>query len=168
MPSSPNTEEPATVHGMTQKQAELKKNVTKLFQEWILPYVKMSRGEGLSIAQMFVLRYLTTDKPKDLASMSEFLGVSKPTVTGIMNTLEKEGFITRKRDREDRRRIETTLTQRALDVFIRFETLSDFLINGLIQSLPVDLLSKLNENILSLTEKLSEMYTRETTKKGAF
>lgn len=163
-----NKEEQTTVHEIAQKQAELKKNVTTLFQEWILPYVKMSRGEGLSIAQMFILRYLTTDKPKDLTSMSEFLGVSKPTVTGIMNTLEKDGFITRRRDRNDRRRIETAFTQRALEVFERFETFSDFLINGLIQSLPADLLSKLNENILSLTEKLSEMYSRETTKKGEF
>ena len=146
-------------------KVELKKKLTSLFQEWILPYVRLSRGEGLSIAHMFILRYLDSGKPRDLASMAKFLGVSKPTVTGIMNTLEKEGFITRKRGSKDRRRVEISFTQKALDVFQRMETFSSFLLEGLIGSIPDELVNRLTENVATLTKKMSVMYAQQLLNK---
>lgn len=137
-------------------QEELKFNFRQLFHEWIFFQMKFVRDEGLAIPQLFTLRYLYYNKPKDLSSVADFMGVSKPTVTGLMNTLEKDGFVRRAHDEEDRRRIDIVLTEKSLELFKRFEAKTTFVIEEFLNSVPEDSQVKLNETMTTLGEKLRE------------
>lgn len=118
--------------------------------------MKFVRDEGLAIPQLFTLRFLYYNKPKDLSTIADFMGVSKPTVTGLMNTLEKDGFVRRAHDEEDRRRIDIILTEKSLELFKRFEAKTTFVIEEFLSSVPEDSQLKLNETMTTLGEKLRD------------
>lgn len=132
----------------------VKGSFRNFFHQWIFLQMKFIREEGLAIPQLLTLRLLYYNKPRDLSSLAEFMGVSKPTITGIMNTLEREGFVQREHDIEDRRRIDMVLTTKSLDLFSKFESLTTYVLDELVASCPPDSLENLNATLLSLGEKL--------------
>lgn len=134
----------------------MKTNFRKLIHEWIFFQMKFIRGEGLAIPQLYTLRYLYYNRPKDLSSIADFMGVSKPTVTGIMNTLEKEGFVRREHDGDDRRRIDIVLTEKSLKLFRKSESLTTFVPEEFINSIPEDSLEKVNGTMTMIADKLRE------------
>lgn len=148
-------DKPSTVNEEPIEES-IKKNFRKLFHEWIFFQMKFIREEGLAIPQLFTLRYLYYNRPKDLSSVADFMGVSKPTVTGIMNTLERDGFIVRKRDSEDRRRIDLVLTDKSQDLFGRFESMTKFIVEDFVNSVSEDTLIKLDQSITNLIDKLGQ------------
>ena len=111
----------------------VKGSFRNFFHQWIFLQMKFIREEGLAIPQLFTLRFLYYNRPKDLSSLADFMGVSKPTITGIMNTLEREGFVRREHDTEDRRRVDMVLTQKSLDLFSKFESLTTFVLDELVE-----------------------------------
>lgn len=135
----------------------MKVNFRKLMHEWIFFQMKFIREEGLAIPQLFTLRYLYYNHPKDLSSIAGFLGVSKPTITGIMNTLEKEGFVSRKHDTDDRRRIDIVLTEKSLNLFRKSESMTTFVFEEFINSIPEDSLEKIDETMTTIAKKLREI-----------
>ncbi len=118
--------------------------------------MKFVRDEGLAIPQLFTLRFLYYNKPRDLSTIADFMGVSKPTVTGLMNTLEKDGFVKRAHDEEDRRRVDIILTEKSLELFKRFEAKTTFVIEEFLSSIPEDSQMKLNVTMTMLADKLRD------------
>jgi DNA-binding MarR family transcriptional regulator len=51
-----------------------------------------------------ILRILGSEGPLNPSSLSYYLDLNKSSVTGLVNSLEKEGFVTRSPDPEDRRK----------------------------------------------------------------
>lgn len=71
----------------------------------------------------FVLLFLLRDLPEGLAphELSERAGVTRATITGLLDGLERDGFLSRHRDNLDRRKVSVRLTASgqavALDLF---------------------------------------------------
>lgn len=71
----------------------------------------------------FVLLVLLRDLPEGLAphELAERAGVTRATITGLLDGLERDGFLARHGDKEDRRKVSVRLTARgravALDLF---------------------------------------------------
>ncbi len=139
----------------------VKGSFRNFFHQWIFLQMKFIREEGLAIPQLFTLRFLYYNKPKDLSTLADFMGVSKPTITGIMNTLEREGFVRREHDIDDRRRIDMVLTQKSMDLFTKFETLTTYVLDELVASLPEKSLQNLNDTLITLGNKLKESIHKE-------
>ncbi len=59
------------------------------------------------IAAMTVLR----DRPSSQSALSEATGVDAAKLVGVLNDLESEGLVTRKRDKDDRRRHTVELSE---------------------------------------------------------
>lgn len=61
----------------------------------------------------FVLLFLLWDKPDGLSphELAERAGVTRATITGLLDGLERDGFIARRGGLEDRRKIAVALTQ---------------------------------------------------------
>ena len=75
-------------------------------------------GHGLSEGKFYVLCCLTTEElmereapgPSDIA---EHLGVTRATVTGLLDGLERDGFLERRHDSRDRRALTIHMTEKA-------------------------------------------------------
>lgn len=71
----------------------------------------------------FVLLFLLRDLPEGLAphEMAERAGVTRAMITGLLDGLERDGFLARHGDKEDRRKVSVRLTTKgqavALDLF---------------------------------------------------
>jgi DNA-binding MarR family transcriptional regulator len=66
----------------------------------------------LTMPQLKVLFSLFVDGPLPCSSLAEAMGVSLPTMNGVLERLRERGLITRQADRRDRRRILNSLTAR--------------------------------------------------------
>ena len=71
----------------------------------------------------FVLLLLLRDLPEGLAphELAERAGVTRATITGLLDGLERDGFLARHGDKDDRRKVSVRLTAKgqavALDLF---------------------------------------------------
>jgi DNA-binding MarR family transcriptional regulator len=66
----------------------------------------------LTMPQLKVLFSLFVDGPLPCGSLAEAMGVSLPTMNGVLERLKERDLITRRPDRHDRRRILNSLTAR--------------------------------------------------------
>jgi DNA-binding MarR family transcriptional regulator len=64
----------------------------------------------LTMPQLKVLFSLFVDGPLPCSSLAEAMGVSLPTMNGVLERLKERGLIVRRPDRHDRRRILNSLT----------------------------------------------------------
>ena len=73
-------------------------------------FLKFFQTIDISQAQIFTIMTLSEQSPVRLSQLSKKLQISAPTVTGIVDRLEKSGFVKRIPDMEDRRVINVDLT----------------------------------------------------------
>jgi len=71
----------------------------------------------LSTSRLQILRLLGQRGHQTSTKVARFLGVSKPAVTQIIDTMVKDKMVIRKRMTEDRRSVELRLTARGREVF---------------------------------------------------
>ena len=67
----------------------------------------------VSVAQLTVLRLMAESGPMRMSDVAREVGLSASSVTGLFDRLEAEGFIERRRSREDRREVTVLLTAQA-------------------------------------------------------
>lgn len=77
--------------------------IRKFVRAVSLDAFKMSRQYGLTGPQSAVLRTLFKEGPISSASLSRRLYVTPSNITGIIDRLQKKGFVERIRKEEDRR-----------------------------------------------------------------
>lgn len=67
-----------------------------------LLYRELQREE-LTGPQLFILRELFQKQPRKLGDLAQSVQLSNSTVSGIVDRLERDGMVERKRDEQDRR-----------------------------------------------------------------
>ena len=67
-------------------------------------------GETLSSHQVSVLDHLSRTDPTSLAELATHMGVTASTMSLAVDRLEVQGYVRRRRDGTDRRRLQLTLT----------------------------------------------------------
>jgi DNA-binding MarR family transcriptional regulator len=67
---------------------------------------------NLTMPQLKVLLSLFIDGPLPCSSLAEAVGVSLPTMNGVLQRLKRQGLIARSPDRHDGRRVLNSLTAR--------------------------------------------------------
>ena len=73
-------------------------------------------------SQMFVILFLSENKENRLSDVSRALRISAPTVTGVIDRLEKSGAVKRIPSHEDRRVIFLELTPKGKSIARKFRT----------------------------------------------
>ena len=73
---------------------------------------QLSRHSGLTLPQLVCLKVLTQlpDDSATVAAIGQAMRLSSPTVTGILDRLQRGGYVQRLRDTVDRRRVFVRLT----------------------------------------------------------
>jgi DNA-binding MarR family transcriptional regulator len=73
-------------------------------------FLDISEVADISHSQLFVIMRLANQGAACLSEISQDLKVSAPTATGLIDRLEKTGFVQRTPDKEDRRSVVVDLT----------------------------------------------------------
>ena len=74
----------------------------------------MGKQGGISVPQMLCLKAISkfpADKEVTVAMAADAVQLSPPTVSRILDKLEKGGYVTRERNNKDRRRVCVSLTE---------------------------------------------------------
>ncbi|MCL2472725.1 MAG: MarR family transcriptional regulator [Treponema sp.] len=87
---------------------KLKSEFINTFLRLIKTKPKFLADRDLSWGALVILKKLECDG--NVAGISQTLHITKPAVTYLLNSFEKEGYITRSIDTNDRRRIDINLT----------------------------------------------------------
>jgi len=124
--------------------------------ETILGKYGLSQGRFLAL----IVMNRTPDEEINPSTLAQKLGVTRATMTGLLNGLEKEGLIERRAHAEDRRKVGLLLTangRRILDNILpeyyrHFAKLTVYLDEGERQTL-ISLLKKVNQGLISATNK---------------
>jgi DNA-binding MarR family transcriptional regulator len=72
------------------------------------------RDQGLTNAQFWVLKWIQVKGPFTPSELAAFLGIRGPSVTAILNDLEKRGYLRRVRSAKDRRVVTLAATRDGL------------------------------------------------------
>ena len=70
----------------------------------------------LTMPQLKVLLTLYIDGPQTCGALASALGLALPTMTGILARLERRGYLRRRRDSRDSRRVVSSLSRRGSEL----------------------------------------------------
>lgn len=93
-----------------QMLSEIVKAIHRQFKK---QFHQFAGGQELTVPQIFLLRILVKKGPTSISELAENLNLANSTVSGIVDRLERDGFVTRVRDEVDRRIVFVQLTERS-------------------------------------------------------
>ncbi|KUO48798.1 MAG: hypothetical protein APF76_18125 [Desulfitibacter sp. BRH_c19] len=96
--------------GIGTKISLLIKEVNALMRQNIK---QMFDQTGLTTPQIMVIATISKHGSLKISEISEVLSLSNSTISGIVDRLEDQGFVERKRNNEDRRVVRVSLTKKA-------------------------------------------------------
>jgi DNA-binding MarR family transcriptional regulator len=76
------------------------------------PLAAMCEAAGLTAPQVHALLWLGQEGPLTMGELSRRVGVTEKTGTGLVDRLERERYLERERDPDDRRVVRSRLTAR--------------------------------------------------------
>ena len=121
---------------------KVSRKMAKLTRDAVGPY-------GLTTTQFFLLTALYEEEDIAISALARKVVLDKATLTGLIDRLERDGFVTRRIKPEDRRTVRVRLTPKA-------EKLRETL---------TDLYHKINRKFLSfLTEEEQKTFERVVAK----
>jgi DNA-binding MarR family transcriptional regulator len=124
-----------------------------------------AREYGMGFARGRVLWALDESGPVLMRALSQALGISPRTVTGLVDGLEADGWVTRSPHPEDRRATIISLTPVAETALARLQDNYEALAHDLIGDVPAEDLQRCWSVITTLQDRLEEVVAR---RKAAF
>lgn len=106
---------------------------------------------GITHSQMTVLRILKKNENINIKDIAGILGITSSATTQIVNELVKKGFLLRKRNPDDRRTVNLTLSEKSIKQFDSIKNKSFSELYSLFEALSDDELLdyyKLNNKII--------------------
>ena len=89
----------------------------------------------MSLTQALALGTLRDLGPQRVTDLAEIEGVRQPTCTGLINTMEDEGWVVRRVDESDRRAVVVELTPTGRDVLQSITDARTALLSGYLSTL---------------------------------
>lgn len=85
-------------------------------REFLLNLSKdLSRG-NISFSQFYLLSYLSTSREMTMTDIARKMGHSTAAATGLVDRMEKLGYVERAHAADDRRKVMVRITQKGLDL----------------------------------------------------
>lgn len=126
----------------------------------------LSQGEYLVLRNIWLSNHDLSGDSKygniKAADLSELLELSRPSITRILNDLERKGLITRNIDKNDRRRVHIELTNSGLKAL---ETANSRLLH-IAERLVVSLGDSDTDKLIELIDKLTGIYKEMADESG--
>ena len=126
-------------------QSAIRKDASKLAdfimftqRSFLLNLSKELNKGNVSFAQFFLLGYLANEKYLTMTDISKKMGHSTAAATGLVDRLEKLGYVERLHASEDRRKVMVQITRKGIDLV---ERIREDIVGNL-----VDLMEDLDQN----------------------
>lgn len=88
-------------------------------REFLLNLSRELNRDNISFAQFFLLGYLATSKELTMTDIARKMGHSTAAATGLVDRLEKLGYMERTHAVDDRRKVLVRITSRGLELVSR-------------------------------------------------
>jgi len=88
-------------------------------REFLLNLSRDLNRDNISFAQFFLLSYLSTSKELTMTDIARKMGHSTAAATGLVDRLEKLGYMERTHAIDDRRKVLVRITPKGLDLVSR-------------------------------------------------
>lgn len=115
---------------------------------------QIEKQYGVSIPQLLCMNFLNKQKDhtSNSSSIKQYLNLNASTVTGIVDRLEKKGYIAKLPKIGDRRVSRITLTKKGADLVQQFPPLMHERLAEKLQELPLNKLNEIQTTISFLTK----------------
>lgn len=151
---------------LTDEQEAVRRDAGKLAdfimftqRSFLLNLSKELNKGNVSFAQFFLLGYLANEDYLTMTSISKKMGHSTAAATGLVDRLEKLGYVQRLHASDDRRKVMVQITRKGIDLV---ERMRDDIVGNL-----VDLMSGLDQgekrSFIDTYGKLSDSFAGVST-----
>jgi len=136
--------------------------VAKIFQEVMILFKhSMSKvfedmHQGMTAPQGMVMGILSKEKTMKITELSSKLSLSNSTVSGIIDRLEKQGMVERKRSEEDRRVVHVSIAAKFKGVHQNFHKRLEENIGNVLNKGTPEELDRIFEGLDALKKLLSD------------
>jgi DNA-binding MarR family transcriptional regulator len=115
----------------------------------------------LTMPQLKVLYTLYIDGPQACGALASTQGLSLPTMTGILARLERRGYLRRRRDSRDSRRVVSSLSRRGSELVDRLWASGREELAAVLDDIPAEELMTIEQALTSLIEALERSQSVE-------
>jgi DNA-binding MarR family transcriptional regulator len=112
---------------------------------------ELNKG-NVSFAQFFLLGYLAKEDYLTMTDISKKMGHSTAAATGLVDRLEKLGYVQRLHASDDRRKVMVQITRKGIDLV---EKMREDIVENLVEVM-ADMDSGVTEAVIQASGKLSE------------
>jgi len=131
-------------------------NVINLFtRDLNTEIIAFSEKRGLTLQRFYVLYSLKLFPNESLKSLAQNLGVSSSSMSLMIDRLVKDGFVYRKEDEEDRRRIKIELTKKSEELIKDGQALTIRILRSWLEEMAEDEQQRLKEAVHSFIPIIS-------------
>lgn len=92
--------------------SETMQSLRRIFKAVQIYSQEISREFGITGPQLWALKTIAQNEEMALSELGKGMYLHPSTMTGLIDRLEKKGFVARERGQEDRRRVKIRLTTR--------------------------------------------------------
>ncbi|AQS58664.1 MarR family winged helix-turn-helix transcriptional regulator [Desulforamulus ferrireducens] len=151
--------EPALIQQAEQLK-DLIRTLNRKFRQYMMA---QTTGCGLTVPQIHLMQELYQNPGITLGELSTRLGLAKSTVSGIVDRLEKQGKVIRKRNENDRRVVHIVLSPEETQLGESISLMRTNYLAGLMSSMDQEEIQGL---IIGLT-KINQLMIEQTDGPGA-
>ena len=106
---------------------------------------------------MHIIEAIGIDELRNMSEIASRLGVTVGTLTTNMNSLEKKGYIIRKRSEDDKRVVLAELTEKGKKAFFHHRDFHKNMIKAIVKDLNEDEMKSVIKVLLNLNDFLLSM-----------
>lgn len=145
-------------------KSDPKPNLDAILEAMIYLYAESRRvtraiaeEHGLTGSQLWVLKMIEPAGRLSLSELSERVRAKNSTMTGIIDRMERDGLVARRRSDDDRRVVHIELTAKGRGLANGVQAPPTFLFRSLLESLPERDAAELERIMTKLSKRVREM-----------
>jgi len=119
------------------------------YQRYVSEIIR--RTTSISGRELAVLRYLVQQSPRSVKEISQFLYVREATTSPLLERMERDGYVTRRRSPDDNRRLLVEPTDLGREVVARAPMGTVTLMRVRLPTLPFEDLAAIDEALKKLS-----------------
>ncbi len=113
-------------------------------------------AQELTFGQMRLLYLLSTRGPSPISRLAEWLGVGLPAASGIVDRIERHGFVARRHREDDRRVVECCLTDKGRELIAEIGGLRREVVRQTLGVLSDEELAQMSQLVKIVHQRTSE------------